>query len=151
LDIGVVSDGAPASLIVRASVLGGTAVTQPYSSSVTQPTQLAGDCCLPATTAGCADPSVLSCVCQLDDSCCLGAYDALCLAEAIGSCGLRSCAKQAARGCCESSASAGCIDTGVEACVCDIDPYCCAGRFDENCVQLAEHRCQAACSAAGLR
>jgi hypothetical protein len=40
--------------------------------------------------------------------------------------------------CCEAQATAGCAEPDVEACVCAIDRLCCAGAWDERCVELVD-------------
>lgn len=104
-----------------------------------------GDCCSTGAGPGCADDGVLTCLCQLDNACCAGAYDATCVAEARASCGL-TCEAPALNDCCTSGGSPGCSAPDVQRCVCAIDPFCCVGGFDENCVNLANVRCGASCT-----
>jgi hypothetical protein len=105
------------------------------------------DCCVSGAGPGCADDGVLACLCQLDNACCGGAYDTTCVAEARSSCSLHCGSDGSVQDCCTPSTAGGCSEPGVPECVCDIDPYCCAGGFDENCVNLATQRCGAACPA----
>src|SRR5688500_18195731 len=40
--------------------------------------------------------------------------------------------------CCEAQATAGCEEPTIEACVCALDRLCCAGAWDDRCVELVE-------------
>lgn len=53
------------------------------------------------------------------------------------------------QGCCASHREPGCLDPAVEACVCALDPFCCDTRWDDLCVQSAQHDCGLACMDAG--
>jgi hypothetical protein len=105
------------------------------------------DCCSVGEGPGCTDPVTLGCLCAQDDACCSDQYDALCVAEAVSLCALRCERDGVGSDCCTPSTAAGCSESGVEACVCGIDPFCCVGGFDENCVRLAQNQCSHACLA----
>jgi hypothetical protein len=105
----------------------------------------ANDCCTAGTGAGCSAPDVLACVCAADGFCCSDQYDALCVAEAQSGCGLDCDDRPPDSNCCTPSSRAGCSEPGVAQCVCHVDPFCCAFRFDESCVNLAAARCAPSC------
>jgi hypothetical protein len=50
--------------------------------------------------------------------------------------------------CCEPQTTAGCEEQAVEACVCAIDRLCCAGAWDERCVELVDIEGCGSCGAA---
>ncbi|MGH1346322.1 MAG: hypothetical protein ACRBN8_32445 [Nannocystales bacterium] len=52
-----------------------------------------------------------------------------------------------AAGCCVAHAGSGCEDAEVEACVCEEDDYCCAGSWDQGCVNAVIDRDCGSCSA----
>ena len=107
------------------------------------------DCCSVGEGPGCTDPVTLGCLCAQDDACCSDRYDALCVAEAISLCALRCERGGVGSDCCTPSTAAGCSESAVEACVCGIDPFCCVGGFDVNCVRLAQNQCSHGCLALG--
>jgi hypothetical protein len=117
-----------------------------YEVSLRQLPRSTSDCCSIGEGPGCADDTLLTCLCQLDNACCRGPYDATCVAEARSSCSMSCGSPLPEHDCCTASGFGGCGAPDVEECVCAIDPYCCAGGFDENCVNLASFRCGAACS-----
>ena len=104
-----------------------------------------GDCCRASNERGCGDTDIQRCVCSVDPVCCTDEYDAFCVQEATGECGLTCNTAAPDSDCCTVGENPGCTDAAVEACVCDIDPVCCAGPFDSNCVGLAADVCGASC------
>jgi hypothetical protein len=102
-------------------------------------------CCSTSAGPGCSDAVVLACVCEGDDFCCSTEYDAVCVTQAQSRCGLSCETRPPVSDCCEQSDVPGCTRPEVEACICDIDPFCCAFRFDESCVNLARARCAGSC------
>ncbi len=90
-----------------------------------------GSCCTAKESTGCADQSVMDCVCAIDASCCAGPWDSGCATEAdnCGSCG---------GNCCDANLTPGCADETIEACVCAHDPYCCDSYWDGICVDEAQ-------------
>jgi hypothetical protein len=119
-----------------------------YAVSLQELPRSGSDCCASGAGPGCADDGVLTCLCQLDNVCCSGPYDTTCVAEARSSCDLNCGSRLSMKDCCTPSTAGGCSEPDVLACVCAIDPYCCVGAFDENCVNLATQRCGAACPTA---
>jgi len=104
-----------------------------------------GSCCEAQEGPGCEDTEVLSCLCAIDMQCCTGSYDEVCAQEAIASCGA-SCEFPAPDSdCCSPGENPSCTDTEVADCTCDIDPFCCAHPFDDNCVAIAAGLCGAEC------
>jgi hypothetical protein len=103
------------------------------------------DCCTASSAPGCTDPSVNSCVCGIDSQCCSGAFDQVCVAEAVSECAAACTPPPPQSDCCGASAVPGCTVPDVQSCVCGIDPYCCAGAFDQNCAALAQEQCNAVC------
>jgi hypothetical protein len=104
------------------------------------------DCCTASAEPGCADAVVLACVCEGDGFCCTDEYDSVCVTQAASRCGIDCDARPPVSDCCTSSDVPGCSVPRVAACVCEEDPFCCAFRFDENCVNLAKARCSASCT-----
>jgi hypothetical protein len=145
--IGVVSDGGAYWVQVMALGVPAGAATSvhAYTLSIGAAPPARNDCCSASGDLGCSDSAVSGCLCQQDNDCCSRSYDDLCVTEAVSLCGLRCEQGTDRSGCCTASASSGCLDEEVEACVCRIDPYCCAGSFDENCVRLAENQCLKDC------
>lgn len=103
------------------------------------------DCCTTSDAPGCTDPIVNSCVCDIDFQCCVSGFDEVCVAQAVAECGAQCALPPAESDCCNASAAPGCTVSEVQECVCDIDPFCCSGAFDENCAGLAQGACGAAC------
>jgi hypothetical protein len=108
-------------------------------------TSPSNDCCTTASSGGCSDDTVEACVCAGDPFCCAVEYDAFCAREAVSRCGLDCDDRPPASDCCEASDVPSCTESEVAACICDIDPFCCVFRFDQNCVNLAASRCGAPC------
>jgi hypothetical protein len=146
-EIAVVADGGAYSVLLHVvSGLAEQGMAQPYALSVSAVQDATNDCCAVSTGPGCADVETLRCLCPEDNACCNVEYDALCVAESVGLCGLRCGGGRPESDCCAPSATAGCSVPEVEECVCGIDPYCCVGGFDDNCVQLARNQCRSQCS-----
>ena len=103
------------------------------------------DCCSASDAPGCTDQAVHDCVCATDFSCCSSGFDEVCVAQAIGECGAQCSQPPPVSDCCSASSVPGCTVPEVQACVCAIDPFCCAGGFDENCAALADQQCGAEC------
>jgi hypothetical protein len=103
------------------------------------------DCCTASDAPGCTDPAVSACVCGTDIQCCFGSYDELCVSQAISECNLACTLPPPESDCCSASAVPGCTLEVVQECVCNIDPFCCAGGFDQNCAALAASECDAPC------
>jgi hypothetical protein len=147
-EIAVVSDGGAyfVALHVVSGLAGQGLLAQPYALSVSALQEATNDCCAVSAGPGCADPATLRCLCPEDNACCNVEYDALCVSESIGSCGIRCGSGRPESDCCVPSATAGCLQREAEECVCGIDPYCCVGGFDDNCVRLARNQCRLECS-----
>jgi len=104
-----------------------------------------GSCCEAQAGPGCEDTDVLTCICALDSQCCSSNYDEVCAQEAIASCGASCDFPAPDSDCCSPGENPSCTDSEVADCTCDIDPFCCAHPFDENCVAIAAGFCGAEC------
>ncbi len=141
--VAAISDGGALSIRVRLAggVPGQVLAARSFVVTVRIKPVPQRDCCAPGLGAGCSDTGTLACLCEWDNACCTTEHDATCVSEAIGLCGLRCSVAGRESDCYAASTVAGCSTTSVENCVCSIDPYCCAGAFDDNCVHLAMARC----------
>ncbi len=102
-----------------------------------------GGCCEANGTPGCDDPACCSLVCGADPFCCDVSWDEVCAESAIGVCA--GLCGDGSSDCCEPHATLGCDDAGCAQEVCEVAPFCCAGPWDELCVQLAAALCPGAC------
>jgi hypothetical protein len=102
---------------------------------------LGNDCCTESALPGCSNAPVLECVCAGDAACCNESYDALCVTEAITRCALACELPPPESDCSTPSEVPSCSVPEIAECVCAIDPFCCAFRFDANCVTLAAAEC----------
>jgi hypothetical protein len=115
------------------------------AAGVEAPGPPSNDCCTESGSGGCNDEAVEACVCAGDAFCCAVEYDALCANQAVSRCGIDCDERPPVSDCCAPSDVPGCTRPEVAACICDIDPFCCVFRFDQNCVNLGVSRCGAAC------
>jgi len=145
--VGVVSDGGNYAVRVAAPTARSDVAEQLFTLHVRALPAASNDCCSAAPGPGCADPGLLACLCERDAECCGTRYDELCVTQAMAECGLRCASAAPQSDGCSASLAPGCASPPVEACVCGIDPYCCVGGFDQNCVHLALNRCAAPCAA----
>jgi len=145
LTLAASSAGSDAGSDASASLLGpgGTLDAAPDGSAPRAVPE--NDCCTPSTGAGCADPEVLRCVCEGDPFCCSDAFDALCVRQALTRCEQVCALPPPVSDCCSASSTPGCVLPEIAACVCSVDPACCSVRFDQNCVHLANARCELGC------
>lgn len=110
------------------------------------------DCCLGREEPGCEVSTCESCVCGVDSSCCDDIWDGTCtdIASNPDECGSSCpCGGEATPtptpiptpggDCCSPHAGRECDDSACQACVCDIDPNCCTGAWDERCVDEASN------------
>jgi hypothetical protein len=105
-----------------------------------------GDCCsTSASSGGCSDPEVLSCVCEIDPLCCSTIYDSFCASVAVSRCGQQCDERVPVSDCCQERDVPGCTDPAVEACVCQVDPFCCIFLYDQSCVDIGTSSCGAVC------
>jgi hypothetical protein len=96
------------------------------------------DCCATGT-AGCDDPTVEACVCADDAFCCSNSWDSMCVAKVGSLLCAPSCDPDDNDGpCCTEHAGGGCEVNAVEMCVCENDELCCAGGWDNICVEEIE-------------
>src|SRR5690606_3373509 len=98
---------------------------------------------------GCTDTAVTQCTCAQDAACCSSGWDDVCVTQAVTGCALQCPGVAASSDCCSATAEPGCLEPELEQCVCAIDPYCCIGSFDDNCVALANTQCGASCNRGG--
>ena len=130
-----------------------------------------GDCCAENGSAGCDDSAIVDCVCALDPYCCDTEWDELCIQDlAIGQCGLECplCGDEVCEDpedcescpydcgwcpfegdCCEAGETPGCDQGEIVDCLCDLDPFCCEGAWDEYCVNQAIGSCGLDCNPCG--
>jgi hypothetical protein len=137
------SDGGDYGLLVYLFGGGGNSYGVDVGAVVNQPES---DCCTASGVPGCSVPAINECMCLTDVKCCADAFDDVCVVQAIAECGAECPRPAPVSDCCAASDVPGCGAPLVEACVCDIDPFCCGGRFDTNCVNLARAVCGAECS-----
>ncbi|MEX1367618.1 MAG: hypothetical protein AB1Z98_31100 [Nannocystaceae bacterium] len=115
-------------------------------------------CCGPHPEPGCEEPSVASCVCEIEASCCAFGWEQVCVNLAEVECGgcepepETSTTTTAGSGtggnedCCSPSMAPGCSgDPPIEDCVCALDPYCCDTEWDGICVAEAQYECMSDC------
>ncbi len=114
------------------AILGGNAVAQDCDDST-------GDCLVAHLEAGCADADCCQTVCTLDPFCCLE-WDATCVAFADATC-VGLCGANASGSCFSSHPNPACDDADCCSAVCLIDPFCCSGSWDANCVFAAGFSC----------
>ncbi len=99
-----------------------------------------GDCLSPNGTAGCADLTCCTAICELDPFCC-ETWDTDCAATADALCaGL--CGAQASGSCFLPNGSPGCDLRACCESVCILDPFCCSGTWDSNCAFFAGFSCE---------
>ena len=106
-----------------------------------------GSCFISKVGRGCDDPDCCAQVCDADPYCCLTNWDTSCanLAASIPSvCSAPSCGDFDSGACCEINGNPACNDSTCCQAVCNEDPFCCDGSWDELCVFLA--RTNSACS-----
>lgn len=107
----------------------------------------AGDCCAANGTPHCDDQECCDAICLIDPFCCDDPWDEICAEEAVEFCGVcgAACGAPAAGPCCEANPTAGCEDTACCANVCLFASFCCAGEWNEGCVELALFACVVLC------
>ena len=116
------------------------------------PTGTGTGCCEPHGSAGCDEPPVEACVCELSAFCCQFEWDAACAALAVDECG--GCGQgDSDTGtdtdtvqCCDVADTPGCADPTVEMCVCAFDPFCCETQWDQQCIDESVSDCGAGCT-----
>jgi hypothetical protein len=118
-----------------------------------------------ASMTGCDDAVCCSVVCEIDPQCCSVIWDAGCVTIAqnlcvpenpdtrpdAGDCLCEHSFAAPAPDCVKVHGYAGCADVRCSALVCAVDPACCQGAWDADCVAIAKAQCQDACSNALLR
>ncbi len=96
-----------------------------------------GSCFIGKLGTGCDDPDCCTTVCELDTYCCQVAWDTTCANMASENCELPDCGDYATGDCCLINGSPSCRDATCCNAVCNEDPFCCEGAWDEFCVFLA--------------
>lgn len=94
--------------------------------------------------AGCSDPGIEACVCDLDAYCCETAWDSICvtLATLVCDAGCASIPTCGSGPPCETAhGDPGCADEACCATVCLQDPFCCVSSWDDFCVSEAIIAC----------
>lgn len=116
----------------------------------TKGTDAPGDCCSATLAAGCLDPAVESCVCDMDPFCCEVSWDEACVEDTdVYQCGCGTppgtsdtsdTSETTDTGeltdCCVPSPEPGCLDPEIESCVCALDSFCCDTAWDQQCTAL---------------
>lgn len=101
----------------------------------------AGDCCAANGTPNCRDLACCDAVCAKDPFCCDEQWDGECvrIARSLTECRdcQLSCGDECAGSCCEPGLTPFCRDLGCCLAVCELDPFCCEGRWDEFCAAVA--------------
>lgn len=108
-----------------------------------------GSCLEAKQSPGCRDASCCSGVCRVDPSCCEVAWDEECVTLArVLCCGASGCGNPCAGPCLLPHDGPNCEDRYCCAAVCEIDPSCCAQRWDAVCAEIARDRCVGGCGLA---
>ncbi len=102
----------------------------------------AGDCFVANGTPGCNDASCCNEVCAADPFCCQVAWDEACAGLAALQCG-DPCGGPLAENCFQpnSDGEGGCENPVCCSLVCQIDPTCCTGVWDQPCADIAAQTC----------
>jgi hypothetical protein len=110
--------------------------------TATFPTQIGREGCLDAhESPGCASAQCMRTVCSVSPRCCTDAWDQECATRAAGICvSPGSCPSDG--DCFAAHQNPGCDDPSCCNATCIVDPICCNGEWDTNCVQIARQRCQ---------
>jgi hypothetical protein len=98
----------------------------------------AGDCFQANGTPGCSDEDCCTTVCSADPFCCSFEWDSVCALEALELCW--NCGVNPGD-CREVHSGPGCNLPSCCAAVCDVDPWCCEGSWDQICVDAANTYC----------
>lgn len=88
---------------------------------------------------GCSDEQCCQTVCQIDPLCCQIQWDQQCVDLSLNVC--LQCGSQLAGSCCVKHANPFCKDALCCESVCDLDPFCCTGSWDQICVSVATIVC----------
>ena len=99
----------------------------------------AGPCCEASADIGCEDPACMETVCGGDPFCCEATWDIVCADAAIAACA--ACAP-APGDCCQAGEVGGCEDLACQSLLCDADPFCCNGTWDQICADQANEVCE---------
>jgi len=94
--------------------------------------------------AGCDDPGIEACVCDLDAYCCQVEWDSICVTLATLACdaGCDSIPTCGSGSPCETPHDEpGCEDEACCTTVCLVDPFCCVSAWDDFCVSEAMLAC----------
>ena len=97
------------------------------------------DCCSVHDGTGCDDETCEDIVCGNDSFCCDEVWDDQCVEDAEALCEI--CGAELS--CCIEHAGPGCNVETCEDFICNIDPYCCNVKWDDQCVEEAEQFCDA--------
>jgi len=121
----------------------------------TQAEPVAGPCCFASPFASCNEPRISDCVCAESPRCCSELWDESCV-QLVNDLGCGRCGRQHPPpppprppsmppdyNCCEQHPSPGCSDPAINQCVCEADPYCCSGQWDDACTDQARRGCDA--------
>ncbi|MFT3695497.1 MAG: S53 family peptidase [Kofleriaceae bacterium] len=105
------------------------------------------------STGGALDGTCDSCaaeVCAADDYCCTNAWDSICVGEVSSVCG-QSCSGGGGGSTCTHSecSTGGKLKKGCDSCataICTEDSYCCATKWDSQCVSEVSSICNESCN-----
>ena len=109
----------------------------------------AGQCCFANGTPACNDQPCCDRICNQDPICCEVGWDDICSSLArdpLNGCDICSpdneeCGSNTTGPCDEVHSGPFCDEQKVCECVCLIEPFCCVGNWDENCVFIATEIC----------
>lgn len=109
----------------------------------------AGDCCQAHDTPSCDDAFCCDLVCTQDAFCCDGVWTQGCADLADILCPDLCLPADPCPGqgdCCLANDTIGCGDQACCETICAEDPFCCTGRWDSICANLADNLCVPLCS-----
>lgn len=104
-------------------------------------TVVPNDCYTVSPFAFCQDALCCSTVCIVDPLCCQVRWDESCILNAGLFCPDLACGSAAAGDCCLSHGTPFCNDAQCCSLICQLDPFCCNGRWDFQCVDQTLQFC----------
>ncbi len=97
------------------------------------------------STRGCNNPDCCETVCDFDEFCCANYWDEVCVALAREMCDVGDAGFCTPNGdCYTANPTPGCNNAECCETICEIDPFCCAVRWDDLCAQSAVWICSPA-------
>jgi len=118
-------------------------LTLPFQSSAWgQDCPGVGNCLVPNPEPGCEDEACCFAVCLTDAVCCDEEWDSTCVFVANAVCS-SLCGSDANNSCFAQGTTPGCDNETCCTAVCNLDPFCCNNRWDQNCVIYAGFQTEA--------